>query len=47
MGAVRAMIEFVKSTGRLQPKVQDEENRDEEEAEEREQLKAPSSAPRA
>jgi len=44
MEAVRATIEFVKSTGRLQPNVADEESRDEQEAEERRQLRIPSSA---
>jgi len=42
--AVRATINFAKSTGRLQPKVQDGESRDEEEAEERRQLRMPSPA---
>lgn len=35
MEAVRAKIEFARSTGRLQPNVQDEENREEQEVEER------------
>ena len=42
MEAVKATIEFAKSTGRLQPKVEDEESREEEEAEERRQLRMPS-----
>jgi hypothetical protein len=44
MQAVRATIEFAKSTGRLQPNVQYEARRGEEEAEERRQLRMPSSA---
>ncbi|KAF2259126.1 hypothetical protein CC78DRAFT_621284 [Lojkania enalia] len=44
MEAVRATIEFAKSTGRLQPNVQDEASRDEEEAEEWRQLRISSSA---
>ena len=44
MEAVRATIEFAKSTGRLQPNMQDEENREKQEAEERRQLRIPSSA---
>ncbi|KAF2258889.1 hypothetical protein CC78DRAFT_477029, partial [Lojkania enalia] len=42
--AVRATIEFTKSTGRLQPKVQDKVSRDEGEADERRQLRVSSSA---
>ena len=42
--AVRATIEFARSTGRLQPNVQDKENREEQEAEERRQLRIPSAA---
>ena len=42
MEAVKATIEFAKSTRRLQPKVADEESRSVEEAEERRQLRMPS-----
>ena len=44
MEAVRATIEFARSTGRLQPNVRDEESREEQEAEERRQLRIPSAA---
>lgn len=43
MKAVRTTIDFARSTGRLQPNVQDEESRGEQEAEERRQLRIPSS----
>ncbi|KAK7178140.1 reverse transcriptase [Paraphaeosphaeria sporulosa] len=44
MEAVRATIEFAKSTGRLQPHERHVESRDEAEAEERRQLRIPSGA---
>ena len=44
MEAVRATIDFARSTGRLQPNVQDEESREEQEVEERRQLRIPSAA---
>jgi hypothetical protein len=44
MEAVKATIEFAKSTGRLQPNERDRASRDEEEVEEQRQLEIPSSA---
>jgi hypothetical protein len=42
--AVRATMEFAKSTGRLQPHERHRENREETDAEERRQLRIPSAA---